>query len=359
MSVEKRFIVKSLFTGKEWLSHQEVILDGNRLVYQGPIQHEYPEIDLLIPSFIDLQVYGAAGKLFSAFPSWQTLDLMHQEFTKSGTHYFLPTIATNDFVTIQSGILAIKEYWKNGGMGCLGLHLEGPWISPEKRGAHDKRYIRVPAITEVKQLLVEGEGVIKMITLAPEVCNKEVLAYLSTSGILLSAGHSTATFEQGIQAFSTGVSLVTHLFNAMSPLQHRSPGLVGAAFMHEHVMASIIPDGYHVDWSVIKLSKQVMNNRLFVITDAVTACDKAPYRHSLYNDHYVANGVLSGSALTMLDAFNNLIFKVGLTVQESVLLCVSNPARAFKMDRLSSFSVGAENTCIPLMQKEQRFEIIN
>lgn len=360
MSAEKRFHVKSVFTGSEWISNQEVVLSGNRLLYQGPIQHECPTIDLLIPSFIDLQVYGAAGRLFSAFPSYQTLGLMSQEFAKSGTHYFLPTIATNDYATIQSGIVAVKEYWENGGMGCLGLHLEGPWINTEKRGAHDDRFIKAPTRADVQQLLLEGEGVIKMITLAPEICDKEVLDCLVASGVILSAGHSMATYEQGIQAFSMGVSLVTHLFNAMSPLQHRSPGLVGAAYLHDSVMASIIPDGYHVDWSVIKLSKQVMNNRLFVITDAVTTCDKGPYRHSLNKDHYVANGVLSGSALTMLGAFNNLITKVGLTVEEAVLLCVTNPARAFKMeDQLGSFSQATNTVCVPLVQKEHGFEIIN
>jgi N-acetylglucosamine-6-phosphate deacetylase len=178
--------------------------------------------------------------------------------------------------------------------------------------------------------------------------------------VLISAGHSMATFEQSNHAFSNGVSLVTHLFNAMSPLQHRAPGLVGATFSHNSVMASIIPDGYHVDWSVIKLSYQVMGNRLFAITDAVTSCDKGPYQHRLNNDHYVANGVLSGSALTMLRAFNNLIFKAGFSTQDAVALCISNPARVFNgVPFLGTSAVGIDMPCIPLVHRAQGYEVIN
>lgn len=360
MAAEKRFLAKLIFTGHEWLSNQEVTLSNNRLVSIEPYQNSYPEIDLLIPSFIDLQVYGAASHLFSAFPSWETLELMYQEFSKEGTHFFLPTIATNNPSTIESGIKAVKDYWEKGGKGCLGLHLEGPWINPEKRGAHDAQFIKVPSLKDVEQLLLQGNDIIKMITLAPEVCTQEILHFLVNAKVLLSAGHSMATFEQSNHAFSNGVSLVTHLFNAMSPLQHRAPGLVGATFSHNSVMASIIPDGYHVDWSVIKLSYQVMGNRLFTITDAVTSCDKGPYQHTLNNDHYVANGVLSGSALTMLRAFNNLIFKAGFSTQDAVALCISNPARVFNgVPFLGTSAVGIDMPCIPLVHRAQGYEVIN
>ena len=360
MPVEKRFLAKSVFTGHEWLSNHEVILIDNKLVHLEPAQSGYPEIDLLIPSFIDLQVYGAAAQLFSVYPTRDTLDIMYQEFSKSGTHYFLPTVATNEISVVNSGIRAVNEYWKGGGKGCLGLHLEGPWINPDKRGAHDLQFIHSPNLAEVKGLLSKSEGVIKMITLAPEVCDKAILEYLQDAKILVSAGHTMATYEQGIAAFSNGVSLVTHLFNAMSPMQHRAPGLVGAALLHDRVMASIIPDGYHVDWSVIKLSFQLMGNRLFAITDAVTASVEGPYRHTLENDHYVANGVLSGSALTMLSAFNNLILKAGFTIQDAVALCVSNPARAIKVNTmLGTFEKGTDMPCVPLQLRDQRYEIMS
>lgn len=360
MAVEKRFLAKTIFTGHEWLSDQEVILINNTLTSIGPAQEDYPVVDLLIPSFIDLQVYGAAGHLFSAFPSPHTLELMYQAFSKEGTHFFLPTIATNNSNTIESGIKAVRTYWENGGKGCLGLHLEGPWINPEKRGAHDAQFIKVPTEKDVEDLLLHGSDVIKMITLAPEFCAPEILKMLIDANILLSAGHSMATFEQGMQSFSNGVSLATHLFNAMPPFQHRAPGLVGAIFSHNNAMASIIPDGYHVDWAVIKLSYQLMGDRLFAITDAVTTCNKGPYQHTLQHDHYTANGVLSGSALTMLRAFNNLIFKAGFTVQEAAALCVANPARAFQSHaQLGNCAMLSGMPCVPLVKGEQGYEIFN
>lgn len=360
MVFEKRFNVKSIFTGNEWLTNQAVILQHNVLVGFCPKDSAYPVIDLLIPSFIDLQVYGAADHLFSAFPSRQTLDLMYHTFKREGTHFFLPTIATNDITVVAEGIKAVKEYWENNGKGCLGLHLEGPWINPAKRGAHDERFIKVPTLNEVQELLSLGRGVIKMITLAPEICDKAVLNYLLDANVIISAGHSMATYEQGLDAFANGVSLVTHLFNAMSPLQHRAPGLVGASLLDGSAMASIIPDGLHVDWPVVKLAFQTMGSRLFVITDAVAACDSGPYQHTLNNDHYVSNGILSGSALTMLKAFNNLVFKADISVRDAVSLCVSNPARAFNCsNQLASLAAETSMPYIPLALGEGGFEIIN
>ena len=121
---------------------------------------------------------------------------------------------------------------------------------------------------EVAELLAYGKDVIKMITLAPEVCSKEIIQMLLSNGIIVSAGHSNATYRQAMEGFDEGISTVTHLYNAMSPLLHREPGLVGASMDHLSVMASIIPDGYHVDYPAIRIAKQTMQHRLF----AINAC---------------------------------------------------------------------------------------
>lgn len=332
MKTNASIAAKRVFTGHGWFYDHTIQLE-NGIVKSFSPSAEPADVDLVAPSFIDLQLYGAGGFLFSEHPTTNTLEVIHQHCLASGTAHFMPTLATNSKAVFIAGIRAVQAYWKNGGKGCLGLHIEGPWINPEKRGAHNLAFIHSPDWNEVKELLEVEPGVVKMITLAPEICSQEVIEYLNQRGVVISAGHSAATYEQAMNGFSQGIKCVTHLFNAMSPLQHRAPGLVGATLHHKQVMASIIPDGYHVDWSVISIAHQVMGDRLFVITDAVTNADSGPYQHELRNDHYVANGVLSGSALNMLQAFNNLITKASLSLEAAMRLCTINPARAIGMEK--------------------------
>jgi N-acetylglucosamine-6-phosphate deacetylase len=161
-----------------------------------------------------------------------------------------------------------------------------------------------------------------------------VLDLLLASGVVLSAGHSNATCAAATSAFDQGISAVTHLFNAMSPLHHREPGLVGAAFCHAGVAASIIPDGHHVDFTAIRIAKELMKDRLFAITDAVTETTEGPYRHHLVGDKYECAGTLSGSAISMYDAFMNLVNKTGIEVEEALRMCSLYPARVLGIQHL-------------------------
>ena len=201
-----------------------------------------------------------------------------------------------------------------------------------RRGAHVEALIHAPAKNEVKELLDYGKDVIRMITLAREVCVPWVIEELLSRNILISAGHSNATYEQAIHAFNHGVKAVTHLYNAMSPLHHRAPGLVGASMDHHSVMASIIPDGHHVDYASIRIAKQVMHDRLFVITDAVTDTESGPYQHYPAGDKYEAAGVLSGSALTMNLAVKNLVENAGIDLEEALCMCSLIPARVIGLE---------------------------
>ncbi|MBD0333254.1 MAG: N-acetylglucosamine-6-phosphate deacetylase, partial [Chitinophagaceae bacterium] len=223
----------------------------------------------------------------------------------------------------------------------FGLHLEGPWINPEKRGAHVEQFIRKPELKKAEELLSYGTGVIKMITLAPEVCSRKIIELIGSHGIIISAGHSNATYKQAIQGFHNGITSVTHLYNAMSSLHHREPGLVGAAFNHERVMCSIIPDGYHTNFAAVAIAKKIIGDRLFVITDAVAESFEGLYKHHLQKDYYVYNGILSGSALTMHKAFINLIRKVEIDVDEALRMCSLYPAKALNCaDRYGKIAPG-------------------
>lgn len=281
----------------------------------------------LVPSFIDLQIYGAYGKLLSVYPETDSLVKLKEYCEKGGAAFCMPTAATNTKEVFFRCIDAVKEYWNKEGKGILGLHLEGPWINPIKRGAHIGSLIHPPTIEEAKELLEYGKGVIKIITLAPEVCSQEVIDLILSYNIVISAGHSNATYKEAMQGFDNGIKAVTHLYNAMSPLQHREPGLVGATMDHASVMSSIIPDGHHVDFSAIRIAKQVMKERLFVITDAVTETSRGDYQHYLAGDKYEAANILSGSALTMDKALQNLVNYVGVEMAEALRMCSLYPAK--------------------------------
>ncbi len=334
------FIPHQIFTGTEWLTDHAIIIENGaitELIPQTKLSEDIPAKKyegILAPAFIDLQIYGAHKKLLAVYPEADTLSLMRDYCEKGGAAQFLPTAATNTKEVIYKCIDAVRQYWLQGGKGVYGLHLEGPWLNKEKRGAHIKELIHPPSKDGVADLLAYGKGIIKMITLAPEVCSDEIIQLILSHNIIISAGHSNAGYEEAMGSFGNGITAVTHLYNAMSPLQHRAPGLVGAAFMHSNVMASIIADGYHVDYAAIKIAKRIMKERLFVITDAVTETGQGHYQHQLTCDKYECNGVLSGSALTMHSSFLNLVNKVEIEVDEALRMCSLYPAQVIKADHV-------------------------
>jgi N-acetylglucosamine-6-phosphate deacetylase len=335
--MQKVVVADKLFTGTEWLQRHAVVIERGVIKSvlppdQIPSGAKNYEEAFLAPAFIDAQVYGAAKKLFAVIPTADTLQVMHDEFIKTGTCLFQPTAATNTIDVFKKCIDAVREYWKMGGKGVYGLHLEGPWLNHEKRGAHVKEWIHSPEIEEVKDLLEYGKGVVTMITVAPEICSDEVLELIRSYNIVISAGHSNAKYDEAISGFEKGISAVTHLYNAMSPFQHRAPGLTGATLNDKSVMASIIPDGYHVDYPAVQIAKKIMGGRLFAITDAVTETNSGPYQHQLSGDKYECNGTLSGSALSMYQAFLNLINGVGIELDEALRMCSLYPARALRCD---------------------------
>lgn len=282
---------------------------------------------VISPGFIDLQIYGSGGNLFSAYPSVATLRQMDNDLLSKGTTGFLACLATNTLAVFKEAIAAAKIYRKEA-KGFLGLHLEGPFLNPKRRGAHVEEYIHRASLAEVKDLLDDAEGVVKMMTLAHELQDQEVIDYLRNQGIILSLGHSDATFEQANLAYASGFSTTTHLFNAMPAMHHRNPGLPVAALNHPTAMASIIADGIHVDPEMLKMTWKLMKDRLFLITDAVSECDRGPYRHRLEGDKFVTpEGTISGSNITLLDAVRNCVERCDVPLYEALRMATSIPAR--------------------------------
>jgi N-acetylglucosamine-6-phosphate deacetylase len=342
---QKIYSAATIFTGEQVLENQAIVVSNNiieaivsiRSLHKNADQH----FDIIAPAFIDIQIYGAHKKLISVYPEADALFKLNDYCKTGGALHFMATVATNSYEVIFACIDAIKDYWQQGGTGCLGLHVEGPWINPIKKGAHLSSYIHPPTKESIDALLNYGKGVIQIITLAPEICDPSLIQYIQSQGIIVSAGHSNANYQEATDAFNAGIQTATHLFNAMSPFEHRAPGMVGAIFNHPSAMCSIVPDGYHVNFEAIKIAKKQLGNRLFVITDAVTETATGAYPHQLMGDKYESNGILSGSALTMAKAVKNLVEKVGIPLNEALRMASLYPAQVIKKDHtLGSIKVG-------------------
>lgn len=328
-----------IYTGMGILNNHSIIcVDGKiaDVVRSAEIPAQMDQLDLqganIAPAFIDLQIYGGNGYLFSESLSAAAIKNVNRYCRDGGCGAFLLTMATNEPTVISKGISVAKKYLAEHKDGFLGLHIEGPWINPEKKGAHLAKYIHEPTLEEVRELIEESDGVIRMITLAPEMVAPEIIDLLQENEIIVSAGHTNATFRQGKEAF-TKISNATHLFNAMSPLFHRAPGMVGAIYHSPSVSCSIVADGVHVDYAAISISKGIMRDRLFLITDAVTDTETGPYQHQLKDDHYVvSDGTLSGSALTMMKAVANCVNHCNIPLTEALKMATVFPARALRLE---------------------------
>lgn len=296
----------------------------------------------IAPALIDLQIYGGNGKMFSQEPGIESLTATYNYCLSGGCAHFMITMATNSIEKFLAGIEAVKQYYQQGGKGLLGLHLEGPYLNIAKKGAHAEKYIKKPTIEEVRLLLQKGKGVFNMMTLAPECCDPEIITLLQQNGILVSAGHTNASYEEATAAFNNGIRVATHLYNAMSPLQHRAPGAVGAILNHPTVMSSVVCDGIHASFAAVRIAKMVMKERLFYITDAVAETTTGEYQHLFRGNHYaLPDGTLSGSSLTMMRCVQNGVEQLGLSLEESLRMATIYPASLLPGKKIGVLEKGA------------------
>lgn len=336
-----------IFTGTEILSDRIIVLENDKVSSIIPSE-QLPAgakvIDakggLVSAGLIDLQIYGAGDQLFSAELTSDSLAKIDDTLLKRGCTSYLLCLATNTIDVFKTAIAIVNKYEPRV---ALGLHLEGPFLNAKKRGAHPEELIIKATTEEITHLLNDDhKALVKMMTVAPELLSSDCLSLLLERGILLSAGHSNATFEEATAGFDRGIRTATHLFNAMSAFHHRETGLPGAVFNHTRACASIILDGIHVNYEAAKVAKRQMRERLFMITDAVAKCDKGIYKHVLNVDHYVLpDGTLSGSALTMLQAVKNAILQVEIPLEEALRMATLYPANLIGRTDLGRIEAGA------------------
>ncbi|MFZ2285679.1 MAG: N-acetylglucosamine-6-phosphate deacetylase [Bacteroidales bacterium] len=320
------------FTGTELVTDRVLMTEDNLIAGftdQASVPDGVRQIDchghLVTAGLIDLQIAGGGGYLFSSNPSPEALSAITVSILASGTTGFLLALPTNTQEVYCNAFRAVRE---NPHPALLGLHLEGPFISLAKRGAHARELIRVPTAEAVRELIDEAGGVVRMMTVAPEVCTADVIKVIKDSGITVAAGHSNATFRQASEGFAMGIETTTHLFNAMSPLHHRDPGLPGAVFNSDTARASIIADGIHVDFTMLAIARKIMKDRLFLVSDAVEENDRGAYQHVMQSDRYtLPDGTLSGARLTMLDAVRNCVRYAGIDLYEAIRMASLYPAQ--------------------------------
>jgi len=323
------------FTGTELVDNKVLITEGDRIAGfadRDTAPAGTVRIDcggqLVIPGLIDLQIAGGGGYLFSSNPTPEALATIADSIVGTGTTGFLLALPTNARSVYSAAFRTVRH---SVHPALLGLHMEGPFISHARRGAHAADLIQKPTPENVSAMLEEAVGTIRMMTVAPETCSPEVIKMLRDNGITVAAGHSNASFMEASHGFEMGIETTTHLFNAMSPLHHRDPGLPGAAFISESACASIIADGIHVDYRMIAIAKKVMKERLFLVSDAVEENDRGAYMHVKQKDRFtLPDGTLSGSKLTMLDAVRNCIIHAGMDKFEAIRMATLYPARLIR-----------------------------
>lgn len=335
----------NIYTGSSVIANRSVIIEKDKITGitdNNNLSADSEIIDCsglnIAPGLIDLQIAGAGGYLFSSFPTAVAIDKIADSIVSSGTTSFLIVLPTNSMDVYHKAIVAIKSHPHPA---VPGLHFEGPLINMAKRGAHTIEYIRVPDIKEIELLLNMAQGTIKMVTLAPELCSMEIIRLLRDNEVVVCAGHSNATFSEARKGFEDGIQSVTHLFNAMSIMHHRDPGLPGAAFETENIFASIIADGIHVDYNTISIAKKIMKERLYLVSDAVEESNEPACQHIRKADRFVLpDGTLSGSALTMMQAVKNCVKYVGIPIDEALRMATMYPAKLMGFNDIGEIKPG-------------------
>lgn len=295
----------------------------------------------LSPGFIDVHIHGAGG-YDTMDGKYEAINNISKTILKHGTTAFLPTTMTCDTFDIKNAVAAISEAVAKGtdGAEVLGAHLEGPFINSSMIGAQNPKFIREPSIKNFKEIVGDNVSSIISVTLAPEVQGaEELIKYLRDREIVVSAGHSSATYNEIIHSLKCGVSHSTHLYNAMTGLKHREPGVVGAVFDSE-ITTEIICDGIHVSYPAIKIAiKQKTTDNILLITDAMMACSMKDGLYSLGGQNVIVknnaarleNGSLAGSVLTLDRAIKNLYENTDYNLHEIVKMATYNAAKHCKV----------------------------
>jgi N-acetylglucosamine-6-phosphate deacetylase len=294
---------------------------------------------VLAPGFVDWQVNGGGGALFNQSPDPETIRRIVVAHRAYGTTALLPTVIT-DAPSVLSAALAAAREAKATIPGALGVHIEGPFIDPRRKGAHPAEWIR-PLREADAQALIEARAGVTVVTLAPVSAPNDLIARLARSGVVVSVGHAEATAEEALAAFDAGARSATHLYNAMSQLGHRSPGLVGAALADPRVFCGFIADGFHVHETAGRVALRAKGaERIALVSDAMPSAAGGPKQYELHGRRVtqtglkltLEDGTLAGAAITMLDAVRYCIARLGASLGDALRMATLTPAQLLRIE---------------------------
>lgn len=306
------------------------------LLHGDPPSGDLIDLDggYLVPGFIDAQVNGGGGVLFNNDTSVDAINAIGRAHRRFGTTGFLPTLISDDAAVMQRAITATRDAIEQGVPGVLGIHLEGPYLAPARKGTHDDAKFRVPDADEIAMATSLDNG-ISLLTLAPERVPTESIRAIVQRGGIVTAGHTAGSYDEIRAGIDAGITGFTHLYNAMSPLQGREPGAVGAALEDDDCWCGVIVDGVHVHPASLRVAlKAKPRGRVFLVTDAMPMVGGDDPSFDLYGetitaiDGVVRNaaGALAGSALDMASAVRNSVHLLGLPLDEACRMAAQYPA---------------------------------
>lgn len=336
-----------IFTGKEFVCDKALLIEGKKIhgfLPEEKVETSIEKINLngntVAPGFIDVQVNGGGDTLFNDEPTVDAIKRIFDGHKKYGTTDFLPTFITGSNEGMQQAAESVNKCLNNNTHGVRGIHFEGPFIDESKAGVHDKKYIRNVNDTDV-QTISSIKGGITLLTVASEKVPDEFITKMQKQGVLVSLGHTNATYQEANEGFAAGASCATHLFNAMTALSSRAPGVVGASLNNDKTWTGIIVDGFHVDYAAVQVvSRAKAARKLFLVTDAMPPVGGTgkgfrlgEYDISIENNKCITMGdVLAGSALDMASAVRNCIQHVGIDKGESLRMASTYPAEFLGLD---------------------------
>ena len=338
--MKQALLGSQIFCGERFYDDHALLVDGKSIVdivdkNNTPDNFNKIELDqgILAPGFIDLQVNGGGGVLFNNSPNKESLNTIIKAHQFFGTTSVMPTVISDSLEVLEQCIKTVTEEIKNNS-SLLGIHIEGPFFNTKYRGVHQKQYIST-INSDYLNLFESLKGFPVMLTLAPECISSQQLKHLTSLGIKTLAGHSDASYDELDDAIKNGLDGFTHLFNAMSQISAREPGVVGSALHFENTFASIIVDLHHVHPSLIQLAYQLKpTGKLFFISDSMATINHGKPSFELYDevvnesDGRLVNseGKLAGSSITQIDAVKNAYQKCNIPLNQALAMASRYPA---------------------------------
>jgi N-acetylglucosamine-6-phosphate deacetylase len=336
-----------IFDGERFLDDHAVVVEGARIAGVAPYAErprDSGEVDLggglLAPGFIDVQVNGGGGALMNDGPSADVVARIAVSHRRYGTVGLMPTLVTDTPEKMRTAIAAVRDARRRF-PSVLGIHLEGPFLDPARKGAHDANYIREIEPSDIEMIAGADCGAV-MLTLAPNRVRAEIIRTLTARGVLVSLGHSEAAYEEAQAGLAAGARAFTHLFNAMSPFQGRRPGMVGAALDSKEAFVGIIADGHHVHPVSLRIAFAAKpHDRIMLITDAMPPAAGGPDSFLLQGRRVARidgclrldDGTIAGSVLTMDEALRFCVRTVGVTLAQALAMASRAPAAFLRRDR--------------------------